>query len=101
MLGAYAWPGNVRELRNLCERLVVLRELDVIEPEMLQRMGLSTAPPNFPSRKSGEVAAENSDSELLTLLSLQKLKQEELAQALGISRTTLWRRRKQSAGDGT
>ncbi|WP_206202415.1 sigma-54-dependent Fis family transcriptional regulator [Thermodesulfobacterium sp. TA1] len=32
---AYHWPGNVRELENLVERLVVLVDKEVIEPEDL------------------------------------------------------------------
>ncbi len=31
----YSWPGNVRELRNLIERVVLLEEGDVIEPDLL------------------------------------------------------------------
>ncbi len=28
----YSWPGNVRELRNLIERVMILEEVDIIEP---------------------------------------------------------------------
>src|SRR5258707_3425905 len=35
-LKAYHWPGNVRELRNLIERLAILLQSEVIEPEDLQ-----------------------------------------------------------------
>lgn len=35
LLVNYGWPGNVRELRNLIERIVVLKEDEVILPEDL------------------------------------------------------------------
>jgi len=31
-LASYSWPGNVRELENLVERMVLLRQSDVLEP---------------------------------------------------------------------
>ena len=34
-LKEYHWPGNIRELRNLCERLSILLEGKLIEPENL------------------------------------------------------------------
>jgi transcriptional regulator with PAS, ATPase and Fis domain len=35
VLRNYRWPGNIRELRNLCERLSILLEGRLIEPENL------------------------------------------------------------------
>jgi transcriptional regulator with PAS, ATPase and Fis domain len=32
---AYPWPGNVRELKNVIERIVVLKEVEMILPEHL------------------------------------------------------------------
>jgi Nif-specific regulatory protein len=43
----YAWPGNVRELENCVERLVVLSQNGVVDPEHLPlsiKSGLATAP---------------------------------------------------------
>jgi two-component system NtrC family response regulator len=37
MLQHYHWPGNVRELRNLVERITLLSDAAVIEPEDLQQ----------------------------------------------------------------
>lgn len=34
-LWSYDWPGNVRELENLVERLIILCEGDVINPQLL------------------------------------------------------------------
>lgn len=35
ILAAYAWPGNVRELENVMERLSILVDDDVVQPEDL------------------------------------------------------------------
>jgi len=35
VLLAHPWPGNVRELRNLMERIVILADSEVVEPELL------------------------------------------------------------------
>jgi transcriptional regulator with GAF, ATPase, and Fis domain len=37
MLLSYSWPGNVRELENFMERLSILCDGDVVEPEDLPR----------------------------------------------------------------
>ncbi len=37
LLCAYSWPGNVRELKNVIERIVVLENAEVIQPEQLPR----------------------------------------------------------------
>lgn len=34
-LTAYNWPGNVRQLRNIIERMVILKEVDVIQRDDL------------------------------------------------------------------
>ena len=38
VLEAYSWPGNVRELENLIERLAILAEGPVVDPEALAFM---------------------------------------------------------------
>ena len=45
LLGSYAWPGNVRELEHTIERIVILEDGDVIQPEHL---------PSFISQRQGE-----------------------------------------------
>jgi len=35
LMAAYPWPGNVRELKNVIERIVVLKEAEMILPEHL------------------------------------------------------------------
>ena len=35
LLVAYRWPGNIRELRNVIERIVVLENDEIVQPEHL------------------------------------------------------------------
>ena len=35
LIESYAWPGNVREMRNIIERMAILCDRDVIEPQHL------------------------------------------------------------------
>ena len=78
----------MRELRNLCERLVVLGESREIGREELRAIGLFGD--EAPAPKPAE--ADPGEEELLRLLTQQRMKREDLAKVLGISRTTLWRK---------
>ena len=91
----YHWPGNVRELRNVVERHVALAD----GPE-LRLEGLEPAP-EPPGHAPGEGGAI--DADLPTLAELERryiLKvlerfggsRERAAAALGINKSTLWRR---------
>ena len=103
---SYAWPGNVRELENIIERAVV--SLSAAPPRTLPEHQLrhtvpelfSTGPSPAASRPSSarglrahlsEVAAEQARRALLDAGG----NHDEAARALGISRSTLWRRLKQ------
>jgi len=45
-LEARPWPGNIRELRNLNQRLVVLRQGDVLDVADLERIGQAGGAPS-------------------------------------------------------
>ena len=45
MLSDYGWPGNVRELEHTIERIVILEDGAIIQPEHL---------PSFISQRQGE-----------------------------------------------
>jgi propionate catabolism operon transcriptional regulator len=105
LLQAYAWPGNVRELRNLMERLALFlaaEPLQALTPAFLLavapelgRAGTGTAAP-LPAPAelaSPQVPEQESVAEVLARFGGQR---EAAARHLGISRTTLWRRLKES-----
>ncbi len=95
----YAWPGNVRELENLVERAVVLSKGHVVGPEDL--------PPdvNRPAEyaRTGDngqvrplkVALERPERQIIErALRLNRGSRQATADALGINRTTLYKKMK-------
>lgn len=96
----YHWPGNVRELYNFIEHLVVLNEGGVITvrnvSELLGSLTHSTKvgePPVYPSRKID-------DNLLISVLERYKGNATRASEALGIHRSTLWRRLKRLQSRG-
>jgi propionate catabolism operon transcriptional regulator len=112
LMSAYPWPGNVRELRNLLERLHAQVDPAVVEvevamltrlaPELKGRSAFATfeesdraicassveRAPMFTSRPSAP--------ELLAVLEQHDGSRNAVAEALGVSRSTLWRWLRQS-----
>ena len=88
---AHRWPGNVRELRNRIERAVALAAGDRIEPHDLfpeRRL-------DGPSPRSLAEAREQAElDEIERALLLSRGRVGDAAKRLGISRTTLWKRRR-------
>lgn len=90
----YDWPGNVRELESLCERLVVCYAM---EPTLDSPM-LFAMLPEF-GRTIMPTAAKPINVVSASIEQVIADCQGDLAAAakvLGISRTTLWRRRRQN-----
>jgi len=98
----YAWPGNVRELRNMVDRLRIhwphgrgelsLAQMQAWLPELAS---VPTAPPAAADAMPGGVAqraaARPGNDALQQLLDDHGGNREQVAQRLGVSRTTLWR----------
>jgi two-component system, NtrC family, response regulator AtoC len=89
LLNDYAWPGNVRQLENTIERIVILEDGAVIQPEHL---------PSFISPRQGGL--EEFSDEFYSLEELEKRyiqfvldhtqgHRQEAARILGINRKTL------------
>jgi DNA-binding NtrC family response regulator len=87
----YRWPGNVRELSNAIERAVILCEGDIITPDLLAIDHQVDG-----ARQRPEIEGQLSLEEYFRTFVLEHqdhMNETELAQALGISRKTLWERR--------
>jgi DNA-binding NtrC family response regulator len=92
----YPWPGNVRELENAIERAAILARTAVIGPDDLPphvAAGLDLGPSPAPAEQVtlGEVERNH----ILQTLDRFGGSQSGAAEALGIGRTTLWRKLKE------
>lgn len=93
---AHTWPGNVRELRNRIERAVALTNEKVLSSTALFPERTLDEPPPATTLSDAREQAELAQIE--NALELSGGRMSEAAQRLGISRTTLWKRRKQLGG---
>ncbi len=107
----YEYPGNVRELRNILERAFVLSGDDIIDvqhlpPEAVESVQCGGAPRSGRIRPSDRriqdaPIPERRDQErpevrrLLAILEENGWNRSATASALGMGRTTLWRRMKE------
>lgn len=88
----YPWPGNVRELRNIIERAVLLADRDTILPEHLPE-GLRGSSSFMAEAQDKSLSIENYTKEFI-LRHQTSLGEQELADKLGITRKSLWEKRK-------
>ncbi len=97
---AYPWPGNVRELMNLCERLVVMSDAELIDlpdlpRDIVGRSGKSaTAPGSWPEEFTLGQAVESTERAMLLEARQRHGNQTRMAQALGIDQSTVARKMK-------
>lgn len=92
----YPWPGNVRELENAMQRAAILAEGEVIRPAELPphiNAGTALGPTTLlPDQQS---LAEVEKAHILHTLERHSWRHAQAAEALSISRTTLWRKLKE------
>jgi transcriptional regulator with PAS, ATPase and Fis domain len=86
----HTWPGNVRELENAIEYAVAVSAAQTIMPEDLP---IDTANPVAPAAHGVVRSADpNEAAQIRAALEEHRWRRDEAARALGISRTTLWRK---------
>ncbi len=112
---SFSWPGNVRQLRNFCERLVIVSDRQKVDGGMIRRQ-LADICEEFPEEERTE--EEESEVPALNLSQLSEKERRErerleealeasggnrgqAAQALGIGRSSLWRKMKKYGLDET
>lgn len=99
-LEAYAWPGNVRELENISERIAVyLLQFQKIEEAVYD--GLELECPELFEALPSSLGTAPLSNHMRACLALEKTgdKHSLAAKQLGVSRSTLWRWRRQQDGD--
>ena len=92
---SYAWPGNVRELENAIQRAAIVTHgeaitVDDLPSHIASGAGLGTAPVLAPQRNLAEIERAH----IIETLERSGWNHSRAAEALGISRTTLWRKLK-------
>jgi len=99
-LAGYAYPGNVRELMNLCERLVVMSDTDLIDlpdlPSQVHRGGASLdfSELDWPEGVNLQQALDQVERSLLSKARERFNNQTEVAAALGVNQSTIARKLK-------
>jgi DNA-binding NtrC family response regulator len=93
---AYPWPGNVRELENIMERAAILSrgetvDLDDLPPHVID--GTLPGPAAVLPRQ--QTLAEAERAHITQMLERHGRSYSRAAEALGIGRTTLWRKLKE------
>jgi transcriptional regulator, propionate catabolism operon regulatory protein len=86
----YEWPGNVRELKNMAQRYIIFNEVHLDESEIINNHG---------GRESGKYIDLKEinrfvEEKVIEMLLNQGMTKTEVAKALGISRTALWKKTK-------
>lgn len=110
LMKEYNWPGNVRELENFTEKMCVLSNIPIIDETLVTQL-LYHNQYLRDMEEDGEKDRAISDNSTIAVnigklkdIELQVIKEasklvkgdkELLADKLGISRTTLWKRLKE------
>jgi len=92
MLIDYEWPGNVRELQNIIERAILITDSNFITPEHLHE-GFKSSASFFSDSIDKGLSIEDYTKEFI--MTYQKnYNEQKLADMLGITRKSLWEKRK-------
>ncbi|WP_298201750.1 sigma 54-interacting transcriptional regulator, partial [Desulfosporosinus sp.] len=102
----YHWPGNIRELENFMERYVLLYKTDqngeqLIEKFLMENISKETEEGNLSADLFPVRIGPLKEMELRILYELverRKMDRNVVADLLGISRTTVWKRLKEMTG---
>ncbi|NPV28009.1 MAG: sigma 54-interacting transcriptional regulator [Firmicutes bacterium] len=92
----YNWPGNVRELENFVEKYVLLydpgQDPEELNQRLLALLGLEDREVKRPAVTIRVGNLEEMERNIVAKLDEIYQDKQELADLLGISRTTLWRK---------
>ena len=90
-LEAYDWPGNLDQVDSLCERIVLLAERRSVDEGFLRRQLEHLAPMIVSDAGQVVVFKDRRAVQIAELLRQHNGSRQKVAEALGVSKTTLWR----------
>jgi two-component system, NtrC family, response regulator HydG len=97
----YPWPGNVRELQNAMERTSILSQGETVTADDLPRhIARGTGLGRAPSLPLQQTLADAERAHIIQTLERSGWNHSRTAEALGIGRTTLWRKLKEYGIEG-
>ena len=88
----YRWPGNVRELQNIIERAVLISDGTVLRSEHLPE-DIKITSSFIAESLDRALSIEDYTKEFITVYQ-NKFNEQQLADMLGITRKSLWEKRK-------
>jgi DNA-binding NtrC family response regulator len=100
VLMAYTFPGNVRELMNICERMVVMSEMEIIDrhdlPSEVTARSKETGSPwgPWPTQMTLDQVLQSVERAYLLEALKRYRNQSQIAHAMGVSQPTVARRMK-------
>lgn len=90
-LETYDWPGNVKQIDHTCQRIVLLTEKRSIDEVFIRHQLEQVTPRLLPGTDKVVLYKDPKAVEIAELLRAHGGNREEVAAALGVSKTTLWR----------
>ncbi|MEW6262626.1 MAG: sigma 54-interacting transcriptional regulator [Thermodesulfobacteriota bacterium] len=97
LLLAYDYPGNVRELENILEQALIICHEDTIGPQHFSGCLRVPSPAGRPVRRppqADQIGVADGRDRILDMLHRHHWHRKKTALALGMDRTTLWRKMK-------
>jgi transcriptional regulator of acetoin/glycerol metabolism len=92
MLLNYAYPGNIRELENILEHALILCQESVLRRKHLPDYLRQRPAPAGAGRERGEISVSSERTRILAALRRHNGNRSQAARALGMDRSTLWRK---------
>ncbi len=97
---SYSYPGNVRELINICERLVVMSETELIDLQdlpgdiIIQTKEAGSNLEGWPDAMTLQQAIESVERSILTQALAKYDNQTQVAETLGVNQSTISKKMK-------
>jgi NtrC-family two-component system response regulator AlgB len=100
VLQQYDWPGNLRELRNVIERAVILTDaVEIDRLDLPEKLSQGSPPAPAPGIRIGaKVSLKEVETEHISRVMKQASTMSEAARILGVTRDTLYRKKKEISG---